>query len=93
MMMFAPAGFIVYVSDCYGGRVSDRFICLHNKFYFHARNRDEVIAEHGFPITEDLLYYHCELSVQGAILESLLTSTDASVQEKLQILRYMSIEL
>ena len=73
LIAVAPSGFIMYLSDCYGGRASDRFICQDSEFDSYLRSRYVVMADCCCQITEDLLYYNCNLSVPpGSRLESQL---------------------
>ena len=57
LVCISPNGFIMYLSDCYGGRASDQFICQDSKFYNHLEYGDEILADRGFQIKEDLMLY------------------------------------
>ena len=81
LIAVAQSGFM-YLSDCYGGRRSDRYICRDSEVYSHLSNKDEVLADRRFQITENLLYYNGTLIV-----------LNASVLKKLQILGYTLREL
>ena len=50
----SPTGFVSILSDCYGGRASDRFVCEDSRFYDILDPCDEVMADRGFQIKEDL---------------------------------------
>ena len=63
LVVIAPNGFVMYISDCYGGRTSDRHICQDSAFYNFLERGDEVMADRGFQIKEDLLYHYCSLSI------------------------------
>ena len=63
LIAFAPSGFIMFISDCYGGRTTDKHICEDSSFYKQQEYGDEVMADRGFQIREDLLHYYCKLSV------------------------------
>ena len=54
-------GFIMQLSNCYGGRASDQFICFDSKFYNHLEYGDEIFADWDFQIKEDLMLYYCKL--------------------------------
>jgi len=41
----SPTGFITFLSDCYGGRASDKFICADSEFYDCLEAYDEVMAD------------------------------------------------
>ena len=51
------------LSDCYGGRATDQYICASSNLYSHLVPGDDVMADWGFQIEEDLLHYHCTLNV------------------------------
>ena len=51
----SPSGFITFLSDCYGGRASDKFITSDSGFYDLIERDDEVMADKGFQIKEELL--------------------------------------
>ena len=59
----APSGFVTYLSDGYGGRTSDRYICQVSGFYKLLEYGDEIMADRGFQIRDDLLHYYCSLCV------------------------------
>ena len=63
LVVISPNGFVMYISDCYGGRTSDRYICQDSAFYNFLEAGDEVMADRGFQIKEDLLHYFCSLSI------------------------------
>ena len=52
----SPCGFITYISDSYGGRAPDQFICIDSTFHHLLESGDEVMADRGFQIKEDLLH-------------------------------------
>ena len=58
-----PSGFISFLSDCYGGRASDKFITADNGLYDLLERYDEVMADRGFQIREELMLIFCSLSV------------------------------
>ena len=77
LIAIAPSGFIMYLSHCYEGRAPDWFACHNSDFYSHLSHRNEVMADCGCQITEDLLYYTYTLSVPpGGRLKSQLTSLE-----------------
>ena len=63
LIAISPNGFIMFLSDCYGGRTTDQFICKDSNFYNLLEAGDEIMADRGFQIKEDLLLYYCSLSV------------------------------
>ena len=59
----SPTGYITFLSDCYGGRASDRFICSDSGFYNLLEYGDQIMADRGFQIKEELLLRYCSLVV------------------------------
>ena len=73
----SPAGFVTFLSDCYGGRASDRFITSDSGFYDCLDPYDEVMADRGFQIKEELMLKFCSLSVSpGARVKAQMTSSE-----------------
>ena len=58
-----PTGFILFLSSCYGSRVSNKFITRDSEFYHLLERDDEVMADRGFQSQEDLLLHFCRLVV------------------------------
>ena len=50
----SPTGYITFLSDCYGGRASDRCIVKDSGFYNLLEREDMVMADRGFQIHEEL---------------------------------------
>ena len=74
LVAISPHGYIMYLSDSYGGRTSDQYICSNSGFYKLLDPGDEVMADRGFQIKEDLLHYYCSLNVPpGARAKSQMT--------------------
>ena len=61
LIAISPTGAITFISKCWGGRVSDKHITIHSGFLKHLINGDQVLADRGFDIAE-------ELALQGATL-------------------------
>ncbi|XP_057290874.1 uncharacterized protein LOC130613565 [Hydractinia symbiolongicarpus] len=84
----SPAGFITFLFDCYGGRASDRYITKNSGFYELLERDDEVMADRGFQIREELLLKFCSLSVPpGARIKSQMTSTECKNTKEIANLR------
>ena len=66
------------LSDCYSGRTTDQYICANSSLYSHLVPGDDVMADRGFQIKEDLLHYHRTLRLQD---------TFASVLQRIAIAR------
>ena len=58
LIAISPNGYIMFLSDCFGGRTSDQYICNDSGFYKLLDPGDEVMADRGFQIKEDLLFYY-----------------------------------
>ena len=72
----SPNGYITFISDCYTGRASYKFICNDSGFYDLLERDDEIMADRGFQIKELMLNY-CSLSVPpGARVKSQMTTTE-----------------
>ena len=81
-------GFITFLSDCYGGRASDLFICKYSGFYELLDPYDEIMADRGFQIREELLLRFCTLTVPpGARLKSQMTSRECTKTKRVANLR------
>ena len=64
-------GFISFLSSCYGGWAGDKSITRDSGFYDLIERDDEVMADRGFQIQEDLLFHFCRLVVPpGARVKS-----------------------
>ena len=50
LLGISPSGAFTYVSDLYGGNVSDRFIVEHSGFLEYIQHGDDVMADRGFTI-------------------------------------------
>ena len=56
-------GLISFVSDCYGGRASNKFIVIDSRFMNHLEPFDQVMADRGFKIRDDLAMYQATLAI------------------------------
>ncbi|XP_061564966.1 uncharacterized protein LOC133419652 isoform X2 [Cololabis saira] len=50
----APNGYVMFVSKLFGGRASDTFITKNCGFVDHLIPGDQILADHGFTITDEL---------------------------------------
>ena len=88
LIAISPTGFITFVSPCYGGRATDKFICKDSGFYDLLERDDEVMADRGFQIQEELMFKYCSLSVPpGARTKSQMTSTECKKTKDIANLR------
>ena len=58
-----PSGTISFISQCWGGRVSDKYITQHSDFLHRIEPGDLVLADRGFNIAEDLALYGAKLEI------------------------------
>ena len=83
-----PSGYISFLSDCYGGRSSDKFITGDSGFYDLLERDDEVMADRGFQIKEELMLRFCSLSVPpGARVKSQMTMAECKKTKDIANLR------
>ena len=50
----APSGYMMFVSEVFGGRASDKYIISQSGFYNYILPRDQVMADRGFGIESEL---------------------------------------
>ena len=58
-----PCGSFNFISEAWGGRAADVAITRNSGFYDILEYGDEVMADKGFTIAEDLLVRHCRLHI------------------------------
>ena len=51
------------MSDCFGGRASDKHIVEHSGFLQFLQPNDQIMADRGFKIEEMLGFYQCTLAI------------------------------
>ena len=84
----APNGYLTFVSDCYGGRSSDKFITHDSMFFDLLERDDQVMADRGFQIKEDLLLHFCSLAIPpGARVKSQFTGKEVKDTKEVANLR------
>ena len=72
-MLINPNGQITYISDCYGGRATDKHIVMDARFFDFFEPYDEVIADKGFKI------WMASLSIPTSVKTSMqMSSSDVS---------------
>ena len=88
LLAISRNGFITVVSSCYGGRASDKFICSDSGFYDLLEYGDEVMADRGFQIQEELMLRFCHISVPpGARTKSQMTPKECKKTKNIANLR------
>ena len=73
----APNGAISFVSDCYGGRASDKFIVEDCGFISNLRPGDQVMADRGFKISDYLAFHQCTLTIPPSKAQDIQMSSKA----------------
>lgn len=63
LVAIAPSGYIMFISHSYGGRDSDNFIAKSCWFLNVLRPGDEVMADQGFTIGDDLFVRKVKLNI------------------------------
>ena len=65
------AGYTMFVSACYSGRATSKFICEDSGFYTNLEYGDEIMADRGLPNTRrsstPLLYSKCSSRCQSQV--------------------------
>ena len=83
-----PTGYVTFLSDCYSGRSSDKFITADSGFYDCLDHYDEVMADRGFQIKEELMLIFCTLSVPpGAKAKAQMTTAECKTTKNVANLR------
>ena len=62
----SPRGCISFVSDAWGGRASDRHITLNSSFLERVDPGDQIMADRGFLIREEVMMRRAELVIPPA---------------------------
>ena len=84
----SPTGYITFLSDCYGGRASDRYIVKDSGFYDLLERENMVMADRGFQIHEELLLRFCNFQVPpGARAKSHMTADECKKTKDIANLR------
>ena len=79
-----PLGSIAFVSELYGGRTSDRYIVKNSRFLDYVNPQDQILADRGFPIREELLLRQAELILPSAgQRKTQMTSSEITTLKKL----------
>ena len=88
LISISPSGYITFISSAYGGRASDKCITNDSGFYDLLERDDEVMADRGFQIKEDLLLRFCSLCVPpGARVKSQMTANECKKTKHVANLR------
>lgn len=68
LVAIAPSGYIMFISHSYDGRASDNFITKSCGFLNVLNHGDEVMADRGFTIGEDLFNLSLKLNLTFLLL-------------------------
>ena len=63
LIAISPTGAIIFVSKCWGGRVSDKHLTANSGFMDHLMHGDLVLADRGFDIADDLSLFGASLAI------------------------------
>ena len=63
LIAISPTGAIIFVSKCWGGRVSDKHLTANSGFMDHLMYGDLVLADRGFDIADDLSLFGACLAI------------------------------
>lgn len=91
LISITPSGLINFVSKCWGGRASDKFITSSSGFYDIIEPYDTVMADRGFQIRDELTMLQAHLLVppgrRGAcqMSESEVTKTKTIANRRIYI--------
>ena len=63
LIAITPCGSICFLSQCWGGRVSDKSITLESRFLSHLKPGDVVLVDSSFTVSDDLAIYGAKLEI------------------------------
>ena len=88
LVCITPNGAVSYISPCYGGRATDKFIVRDCCFLNLVEPYDEIMADRGFKIRDDLLMRQATLSIPPSALGGLqMLSSDVKKTSRIANLR------
>ena len=88
MIGITPQGSIAYVSKLWGGRTSDRHIVSASGFLQHLYPGDQVLADRGFTVEEEILMAGAELVMPPAAKgKAQMTSKDIAKTKRVANVR------
>ena len=59
----SPQGTITFISNAWGGIVSDKYVTENSGLLKHLLPGDQVLADHGFDITDKAAMYCAEVQI------------------------------
>lgn len=88
LVAITPQGSVAYISKLWGGRTSDRHIVRHSNFLDYIEPRDQILADRGFTVREELLVRGAELVIPPACKgKAQMTSKDVKQTKKIANVR------
>ena len=63
LIAISPTGAIIFVSKCWGGQVSDKYLTSQSGFLDHLVPGDMVLADRGFDIADELALYGASFAI------------------------------
>ena len=63
LITISPTGAIIFVSKCWEGRVSDKYLTSQSGFFDHLVPGDMVLADRGYDIADELALYGASLAI------------------------------
>ena len=83
-----PVGTISYLSQCWGGRVSDKNLTQKSNFFQMLEHGDTVLADRGFTIAEDLAVHGAKLEIPAFTRgKTQLSQRDVELSKQLSSVR------
>lgn len=88
LIAISPQGSIVYLSELWGGRASDKHVVANSSFLRHLVPGDQVMADRGFTIKEMLMMRGAELVMPPGIRgKSQMTSLEIKQTKRIANVR------
>ena len=85
-----PNGLISFIYDCYGGRASDKFIVMNSKFMNRLEPYDQVMADRGFKIRNDLAMFQATLAIPpSTVVNFKCLLVMSAIRQELQMFVFM----
>lgn len=88
LVAISPQGSVCYISKLWGGRASDRHIVVKSSFLSYLIPGDQVLADRGFTVREELMIRGAELVMPPAAKgKSQMTTADVRKTKKIANVR------
>ena len=63
LVAISPTSAVLFISKCWGGRVSDQQLTVNSGFLKHLLHGDMVMADRGFEVSDDLAVHGATLAI------------------------------